>query len=243
METSLDRIVAGVQDTLNDPPGFSNRLNSVYMAIEKAIDRHQVFVGLHEEARLVTRQSLVLPANTSTRGLPSSVGNVRELRVKPDTEQLRQFGISALDLVSLVKLHEFQAGNQLAGRSYDYPPVLAAQWTEAATGKMYVEFDHQCSFDVPLEIVFEPAPSAQLDPDKPPLFLKQFYFLLEAEVARDLLPKFELSDKEYKRIGDLIMERLNEGKALLGETLKQNDSAKGGEVESFGNNRMRRGWR
>lgn len=243
MDTSLDRIVAGVQDTLGDPPGFSNKLNSVYMAIEKAIDRHQVFVGLHEEARLVTRTTLVLPAGASSRGLPSSVGNLRELRVKSDTEALRRFGLSALDLVSLTKLHEFQAGNQLAGRRFDYPPVLAAQWTDAATGKTSVEFSHACSFAVPLEIVFEPATSAQLDPEKPPLFLKQFYFLLEAEVARDLLPKFEFSDREYKRIGDLIAERLTEGKALLGEMLKQNDSARGGEVESFGNNRMRRGWR
>lgn len=243
METSLDRIIAGVQDTLCDPPGFSNRLNSVYMAIEKAIDRHQVFVGLHEEARLVTRQTLMLPANTSTRGLPSAVGNLRELRIKPETDQARQWGFSPIDLFPLVKLHQFQAVNWLSGQSLNYPPVCAAQWTDATTGKSSVEFSHACSFDLPLEIVFEPASSAQLDPENPPQFLKGFFFLLEAEVARDLMSKFDFSDREYKRIGDLITGRLDEGKALLAQHLAQNDSAKGGNAESFGNGRMRRNWR
>lgn len=240
METSLDRIIAGVRDTLCDPPGFTNKIDSVYMAIEKAIDRHQVFVGLHEEARLVERQTLVLPANAKTRGLPSKVGNLRELRIKPDPDLARQWGFSPIDIVPLVKLHQFQAAHLTEAQPY--PPVLAAQWTDT-TGKSSVEFSHACNFDVPLEIVFEPATSSQLDPDNPPVYLKPFYFLLEAEVSRDLLPKFDFDDRQYKRLADLIKDRLAEGGALLAQHLAQNDSAKAGRAESWSHGRMRQSWR
>lgn len=243
METSLDRIIAGVQDCLNNPPGYANHLNSVYMAIEEAIDRHQVFVGLHEEARLVTRQTLVLPSGAASRGLPANVGNLRELRLKPETERMRQWGYSPIDLVPLTRLHQFQASNILTGQALDYPPVLAAQWTDAVTGKTSVEFSHACSFDVPLEIVFEPSNSSQLDPERPPQYLKSFYFLLKAEVARDMLPKFDFDDRQYKRIAELIEKRLAEGNALLASYLSQNDAESGGMAESWGSFRMRRNWR
>jgi hypothetical protein len=243
METSLDRIIAGVQDSLNNPPGFANHLNSVYMAIEEAIDRHQVFVSLHEEARLVTRQTLVLPSGATTRGLPTNVGNLRELRLKPETDRMRQWGYSPIDLVPLSRLHQFQAQNTLAGQAQNYPPVLAAQWTDAATGKTSVEFSHACSFDVPLEIVFEPSNSSQLDPERPPQYLKSFYFLLKAEVARDLLPKFDFDDRTYKRLLEVIEKRLAEGNGLLSAYLVQNDAEAGGMAESWGSFRMRRTWR
>lgn len=243
MDTTLDRVVAGVQDTLNDPPGFANKLNSVYMAIEKAIDRHQVFVGLHEEARLVVRQTLVLPATKKTRGLPETLGNIRELRIKPETDQLRQWGYSPIDLVPLVKLHQWQATHATEGQSVDRPPVMAAQWTDAATGRQSLEFSHACTFDVPLEVVAEPSTTGQLDPDRPPVYLKNFFFLLEAEVSRDLLPKFDLPDVQYKRIGELVTARVAEGQALLAQYLQQNDVAKGGMAEAWGHHRMRRGWR
>lgn len=242
METSLDRVIAGVASMLNDPPGFSNRLNDVYMAIEAAIDRHQLFVGMHQEARLVARKSAVLPAKKDRRQLPDDVGSVRSVRIIPQTQTLREWAFSPIDVLSLTKLHQFKATHFEQDYPQDFPPVCCSEWRDEA-GKLHLEFSHACSFDVPIEIICEPISAGQLDPDNPPQHLRQFYFLLVVEVANDMLPKFNYDAVTHKRIYDLIQQRLQEGNLLLQQFLQQNDSAKGGMTQAWGGYRMRQRWR